>query len=260
MVNDDLTLLTNAAKQAGGIARGFFGASPETWDKDGGLGPVTEADIAVDNMLREDLMAARPTYGWLSEETEDSATRLGRDKVFIIDPIDGTRSFIEGSKTWAHSLAIAESGQITAAVVYLPMLDRLYVAAKGKGAFLNGAPLRASRVDDLQDTTLLGAKPTFDAWNWENGAVPPVKRAFRSSLAYRMSLVGQGRFDAMLTLRATWEWDIAAGALIVAEAGGRATDRRLAPLVFNNPGAQVNGIFAAGANIHPKLGACLSQV
>lgn len=259
VAKDDLTLLTDAAKAAGDIARGFFGRAPETWDKDGGLGPVTEADIAVDNMLRESLMAARPAYGWLSEETEDNAARLGNDKVFIIDPIDGTRSFIEGSKTWAHSLAIAEHGQITAAVVFLPMLDKLYVAAKGKGAFLNGDRLSASSVVNLQETTLLGGKPTFDTWNWVNGTVPPVKRAFRSSLAYRMSLVGQGRFDAMLTLRATWEWDIAAGALIVTEAGGRATDRRLTPLVFNNPGAQVNGIFAAGPDIHPTLGACLSQ-
>lgn len=257
--DDDLSLLTNAALSAGRIARQYFGAAPDMWDKPGGLGPVTEADIAVDNMLREELVAARPAYGWLSEETEDSPARLHADKVFIVDPIDGTRSFIEGSKTWAHSLAIAEHGEITAAVVYLPMLDKIYAATRGRGAFLNDARITASSVENLGDATVLGAKPTFEPWNWAGGNIPPVKRAFRSSLAYRMSLVGEGRFDAMLTLRATWEWDIAAGALIVTESGGHATDRRLMPLVFNNPGAQVNGIVAGGSFIHPTLGKCLAN-
>ncbi len=258
-VPDDLRLLTDAAHAAGTIAHRFFRKAPDAWEKPGGAGPVTEADLAVDRMLREELGAARPAYGWLSEETEDDPARLEADRVFIIDPIDGTRAFIEGNATWAISLAVAERGAVTAAVVYLPMRDMLYTAAKGAGARFNGDPILASPKRDLAGARVLAARPTFDPWNWQDATPPPVKRAFRSSLAYRMSLVGEGRFDAMLTLRATWEWDIAAGALIVAEAGGIVSDRRLAPLRFNSPGAQVNGVLAAGAGLHGKLGARLSQ-
>jgi len=258
-VADDLHLLTDAARRAGDIAMGFFNAKPEVWDKPDGAGPVTEADLAVDEMLRESLQGARPTYGWLSEETEDNPDRLTAARLFIIDPIDGTRAFIEGSAGWAHSLAVVERGQVVAGVVYLPVSDRMYSAALGQGAFLNGTPIRASRCAHLHDATVLAARPTYDSWNWKDGVVPPVIRKFRSSLAYRMSLVGEGRFDAMLTLRATWEWDIAAGTLIVSEAGGIASDRRLAPLRFNTPGAQVNGVLAAGAQLHALLGARLSQ-
>lgn len=237
----------------------YFKAEPQVWDKPGGAGPVTEADLAVDKMLRESLLAARPSYGWLSEETEDTAARLSAERVFIIDPIDGTRAFIEGSGGWAHSLAIAEAGQVTAAVVYLPVSGRMYRAALGQGAFLDDAPISASKTARLEGATLLAARPAMDIWHWQDGSVPPVTRKFRSSLAYRMSLVGQGRYDAMLTLRASWEWDIAAGALIVSEAGGIVSDRRMAPLRFNTPGAQTNGVLAAGAALHPLLGACLSQ-
>ncbi|MCP5037766.1 MAG: 3'(2'),5'-bisphosphate nucleotidase CysQ, partial [Rhodobacteraceae bacterium] len=139
---DDLSLLMDAAAAAGVIACRHFKASPEVWDKPGGAGPVTEADIAVDTMLREELLASRPDYGWLSEETEDNSTRLDREKVFIVDPIDGTRAFIDGSPTWAHSLAVSELGQITAAIVYSPEHDKMYSAGRDLGAFWNGGPLK----------------------------------------------------------------------------------------------------------------------
>lgn len=258
-VPDDLALLVDAARRAGEIALGFFRAEPAVWDKPDGAGPVSEADLAVDRMLREALLAERPSYGWLSEETEDSFARLDAEHLFIIDPIDGTRAFIQGSGSWAHSLAVAEAGQVIAAVVYLPANGRMYTASLGGGAFLDGAPIRASDVCRLEEATLLAARPAMDPWNWLGGAVPPVRREFRSSLAYRMSLVGEGRHDAMLTLRATWEWDIAAGALIVSEAGGVVSDRRLSPLRFNTPAARVNGVLAAGPGLHRQLGARLSQ-
>ncbi|MCI2400168.1 3'(2'),5'-bisphosphate nucleotidase CysQ [Aliiroseovarius subalbicans] len=250
---DDLQLLIDAARESGRIARHFFENAHEIWEKADGQGPVTEADIAVDRLLRTDLRAARPGYGWLSEETEDDLDRLKADRVFIVDPIDGTRAFIEGSPTWAHSLAVVDRGQVTAAVVYLPMTDRLFAATKGQGATLNGEAITASPRDDLGGASVLAARPAFEPWHWKDALVPPVKRNFRSSLAYRMALVGQGRFDAMLTLRATWEWDIAAGALIVEEAGGRVTDKTGAALCFNNEVPQLPGVVAGGAQIHPAL-------
>jgi len=191
---------------------------------------VTEADLAVNHFLLNTLRQARPDYGWLSEETEDSTARLDHDRVFIIDPIDGTRS-----------------------VVYLPMRDKLYAAARGLGATLNGEPMRVSDTSDLAQATLLAAKPAQLGSHWAAGKAPEYKRSYRPSLAYRLSLVGQGRMDGMLTLRPSWEWDIAAGALIVTEAGGQISDRTGAPLLFNNADPRFDGVVAANAPVHAAL-------
>ncbi|MGH1369839.1 MAG: inositol monophosphatase family protein [Maritimibacter sp.] len=249
----DLELLMDAARQAGEISRGFFRRDVKAWEKPDSQGPVTECDLAVDEMLKDLLCTARPNYGWLSEETPDSTARLERETVFVIDPLDGTRAFIEGSPTWAHSLAVVHKGKPIAGVVYLPINDKLYVAARGEGAQLNGESLHASTRADLTGAKMLATRPSFEAHNWVDAQVPDVKRSHRSSLAYRMSLIAQGQYDAMLTLRATWEWDIAAGALIIEEAGGIATDRKGDSLEFNNPHPQVNGVVAAGAPLHASL-------
>ncbi|WP_294614499.1 inositol monophosphatase family protein [Roseovarius sp.] len=249
----DLSLLIEAAQEAGRIAMHHAKGPIVPWEKPDGTGPVTRADLAVNAMLARSLRAARPEYGWLSEETEDDAARLGRERVFIVDPIDGTRSFIEGSDAWAHSLAVAEKGVVVAAVIYLPMRDKLYTAAAGQGAFLNGAPIRASGRVALAGASILAAKPNYAPEHWQGGIVPDVARAYRPSLAYRLSLVAEGRFDAMLTLRPSWEWDIAAGDLILREAGAQTSDRRAGPLLFNNPVPQVNGVVAANPALHLAL-------
>lgn len=238
---------------AGRVATSFTGRTARRWDKAGGAGPVTEADLAVNDMLHSVLTLARPDYGWLSEETEDGVVRLDRERVFIVDPIDGTRSFTEGSGTWAHAIAVAERGEVTAAVIYLPRRGLLYTAARGAGAHLNGRAITASGVGDFAQACILAAKPAMAAAVWRGGACPPFKPAYRPSLAYRLGLVAQARFDAMLTLRPSWEWDIAAGALIVAEAGGMITDQRGAPLRFNNPDPRLDGVVAGGRILHGAL-------
>ena len=255
---NDQTLLIDAARRAGEIATSFWRNSPATWEKDDGTGPVTEADLAVNDMLRDRLLAARPGYGWLSEESEDSSDRLLRERVFIIDPIDGTRSFIAGEKTWSHSLAVAENGHIVAGVVFLPLPDKLYSAHLHSGAFLNGTPIHASDRTDIDGATLLSARTNLHASNWR-GSVPPVARHFRTSIAYRIALVAEGRFDGMLSLRDTWEWDVAAGALIASEAGARVTDRHGAIPVFNNSRPMLSGILAATCAVHEDLMARLIQ-
>jgi len=248
----DLKLLIDAAQAAGKIALGHRGQALETWEKPGGAGPVTEADLEIDRMLQGELCAARPDYGWLSEETADNAARLGARRVFIVDPIDGTRAFIAGASSFAHSLAIAEAGEIIAAVVYLPALEKLYVAARGHGATRNGAAIRPSAKAALEGATVLAAKPSFDAKNWIGGT-PPLIAKFRPALAYRLCLVAEGRFDAMLTLRPAWEWDIAAGTLIVTEAGGAASEKTGAPLRFNRKSRQSDGLVGAGVELHRRL-------
>lgn len=246
----DLDLIVDAARIAGRIATSYAGPTAARWEKDDGAGPVTEADLAVDTYLRETLTQARPTYGWLSEETEDSDHRLTCDTVFIVDPIDGTRSFLEGAQTWAISIAVAHRGQVTAGAIYLPLRDKLYSAALGQGAALNGAPITARRGPDTP--CILGAKPNFDPKHWPGG-MPDMARHYRPSLAYRLALVGEGKFDGMLTLRQSWEWDIAAGALIVSEAGGTVTDRHGAQLLFNNAVPKLKGVVAAEGQVHATL-------
>ena len=248
----DLALLTEAARKAGTIAMRHWKRSPAFWDKGGGLGPVTEADLAVNDMLATVLRAARPDYGWLSEETEDGTARQDAARLFIVDPIDGTRAFLAGEETFAHSLAVAEGGRVTAAVVYLPALDRLYTACDRGPALCDGAAIRASVQGGIAGATLLATAPSLAAQHWPGG-VPEVKRSFRTSLAYRLCLVAEGRFDGMLMLRDAWEWDIAAGCLIAARAGAVVTDRFGGPIAFNAAPPQSAGVVAAAPGLHGAL-------
>lgn len=252
MPEADLDLLIDAARAAGEVAAGYFGAANQSWEKADNAGPVTEADLAVNALLEDRLRGARPGYGWLSEETEDGSDRLACEDVFIVDPIDGTRSFMQGSKTWAHSLAIARNGVVTAGVVYLPMKNMLFSARLGNGAHLNGEPLWSARRDRLSEADFLAARPVLDPHHWRSG-VPGFKRSYRPSLAYRMALVAQGRFDGMMTLRRAWEWDIAAGDILQREAGVTRSDRTGAPLRFNNAHPALNGVVAANPALHDQV-------
>ncbi|WP_298438248.1 3'(2'),5'-bisphosphate nucleotidase CysQ [uncultured Jannaschia sp.] len=249
---DDAALLEEAARAAGAIARRHFGTGPECWDKGEGQGPVTEADLEIDAMLRDMLTAARPDYGWLSEESPDGPERLERRRVFVVDPIDGTRAFIAGETSFSHALAVVEDGVPHAAAIHLPLKDRMYVAARGHGATRNGCTIAPSGRDGWDGARVLGAKANFHPDRWRAGR-PPVKAGFVPSLAYRLALVAEGRFDAMLTLRPSWEWDIASGALIVAEAGGTVHDRRGAALRFNNAHPQVDGVVAGTPSVQAAM-------
>lgn len=250
---EDLALLIRAAEAAGDIALNYSGPDAKRWDKPDDQGPVTEADLAVNAMLEDMLPQARPDYGWLSEESEDSQARLGKDRVFIIDPIDGTRSFAEGSRTWAHSLAVAEQGVVIAAVIYLPQRELLYSSAKGQGAYCNDQRVSVTSPGDLTRTKVLTAKPNLDSQHWHGGAAPEFLRSYRPSLAYRLARVADGGYGAMLTLRRSWEWDIAAGDLLLREAGGVTSDRLGARLRFNNATPQLNGVVAAAPDVHQAL-------
>lgn len=257
MPESDIALLADAALEAGAIARRFWREDPQVWDK-GGDDPVSEADFAVDSHLKARLLGARPGYGWVSEETEDDLARLSATHVFIVDPIDGTRSFVAGEKTWAHSLAIAQEGRIVAACVYLPVRDKLYLATDGGGATMNGVSINASVRPEVTGASVLSPRVTFQDRFWKEGP-PEVDRHFRPSLAYRLSLVAEGRFDGMLTLRPSWEWDIAAGALIATEAGATVTDRKGGKLSFNSVVRQTSGVIAASAGVHRGLLDALAQ-
>ncbi|MBJ3763221.1 3'(2'),5'-bisphosphate nucleotidase CysQ [Maribius pontilimi] len=247
----DLPLLIDAALGGGQIAMAHWRSDPATRTKDDGS-PVSVADTAVDDALRDTLTRARPAYGWMSEETPDDRARLSRAHCFILDPIDGTRAYLDGSTTWALSLAVAEAGRITAAVIHMPAKGLTYTAALGQGAWLNGVRIRASAIARAEGAALITSKATYAARHWR-GTPPDFEKHFRPSMAYRLAVVAAGRFDAMMTLRQAWEWDIAAGALIAAEAGATVTDRHGAPLRFNSAPRQSAGVVAANPALHDEI-------
>lgn len=241
--SDDLDLLISAAREAGDLAMQFWKGSFQKWDKADDQGPVTEADLAVNDLLAARLRGARPGYGWLSEETPDTADRLTRDRVFVLDPIDGTRAFIAGEAAFSHALAVVDGGQVTAGVVYLPALDLLYAARLGGPATCNGKVISVG-AEPPGVPRVLTSKPSLHPSHWQ-GEPPEMTRHFRPSMAYRLCLVADGSFDAMLTFRPSWEWDVAAASLIAQAGGAQVSEAKGGALAFNNPKPQVRGILAA---------------
>lgn len=234
-------------REGGEIALRHWKRDPQVWDKGGGEGPVTEADLAVNDRLAALLRDARPDYGWLSEEGPADPGREALARVFILDPIDGTRAFIAGERAFSISLAVAEAGRIVAAAVYLPADDVLYAAEAEGPATRNGVVIKASAPGDPAQVLASGAALAPEQWP---GGLPRLKRHFRASLAWRLCLVAEGAFDAMVTPRATWEWDIAAGNLIAERAGARVSDCNGAALAFNRADPRVDGVICAPSALH----------
>jgi myo-inositol-1(or 4)-monophosphatase len=250
--DDDLALLIDAARGAGAVAMRHFRADPQVWDKPGDAGPVSVADLEADAWLKRTLRAARPAYGWLSEETPDDAARLAHDRVFIVDPIDGTRAFIDGRAGWCVALAVVERGVPLAAAAWFPVRGQMYAARLGGGAVLNDAPVAHGGRAEPDGASVLAGKPQMRPQHWPGGA-PDVALGFRPSLVHRVCLVADGGVDATLTFRHAWEWDVAAGALIAAEAGCVVTDGQGAPLRFNAPAPRTQGLIAAPPALHAAL-------
>jgi myo-inositol-1(or 4)-monophosphatase len=247
---DDLDLLIDAARLAGTIALRHWRNAPQVWEKPGGQGPVSAADIEVNEVLETYLRSVRPHYGWLSEESPDSPARLSTESQFILDPIDGTRAFLQGDTAFSHALAVVRDGQVTAGVVYLPAQDKLYAATAHGPATLNSAAIRIA--PPAAEPRALTSKTTLGPEHWPGG-VPALQRHFRASMAWRLCLVAEGAFDAMLTLRPAWEWDIAAGTLIAARAGASVSDRTGAPLRFNSADPRSAGLVVAASAVHADL-------
>jgi myo-inositol-1(or 4)-monophosphatase len=248
----DLALLESCVRKAGEIARNFYGTQFKRWSKDGGS-PVTEADLAVDAYLKENLLAARPGYGWLSEESIDNAERLSAARVFVVDPIDGTVAFLKHRPHFTICAAVVENGRPLAAVVYNPISEECFTAQLGGGAFLNGAPIHVADRQAIPGARMLGPKTTF-----ENGW-PEMEISSFSSIAYRVTLVATGQYDAMVSLSVKRDWDLAAADLILREAGGLLTDETGAALIYNRAAATQRASIAAGPQLHAALLAHLRQ-
>jgi len=251
----DLALLESKVREAGGIARSFFGGDYKRWDKSKG-NPVTEADLAVDRFLRDALCGARDGYGWLSEETEDNAERLTAEHVFVVDPIDGTIAFVKGKPHFTISVAIVRDERPIAGVVFNPILDEMFSARAGMGATLNGTQIAVSKHATVENTRMIADAPMFKhpAWNNPpNRPWPEMHIENRNSIAYRLALVGAGQWDAMMALSAKRDWDLAAGDLILCEAGGVVTTHDGAVPRYNRAETVQPSILGANPALHALL-------
>ena len=219
----DLALIRDAAREAGTIAMRHFRNDPDVWMKNG-TSPVSAADIAVDTFLRETLIEARPDYGWLSEETVDNPARLSRRRTFVVDPIDGTRAFIEGKNTWCVSIAVVEAGSPLAGVLECPAKGEFYEAGAAGPALLNGAELKiAAATSSLAGPRVAGPKAMLQqSPSWMRGG-PEIP--YIPSLAYRIAMVASGALDATFVRPNAHDWDLAAADLILRRAGGRLVER-----------------------------------
>ena len=234
--------VAGVAREAGALAMARWQTDFARWEKVPGS-PVCEVDLDIDAMLRARLTALLPDAGWLSEETADSAERLTRDRVWVVDPIDGTRDYIRGRPGWAVSIALVEHGQPLLAVLDAPARGEAWRAGAGTGATLNGVAIRA------------GDRAIFPGSRVPTDALPKVDRDLvavekPNSIALRMAMVADDRADLVATLRWGNEWDIAAAALIAAEAGAATSDAFGAQLTFNKPDPRAFGVIVSTQGIH----------
>ena len=219
-IEEDLALISEAAREAGQIALRYFRRDPEVWWKEG-KSPVSQADLEVDGFLRRLLLEKRPDYGWLSEETADNEARLSASRTFVVDPIDGTRAFIEGRNVWCVSIAVVEDGRAIAGVLDCPASGEFFSATLGGGARRNGSPIAVR--EPGRDYAVAGPR------NMLHGLPPDVyarvtPHPYIPSLAYRVAMVAGGVLDATFIKPASHDWDLAAADVILSEAGGRIVD------------------------------------
>jgi myo-inositol-1(or 4)-monophosphatase len=242
--DSDKELLRTAAVTAGIIASSYFRRDLKTWTKEN-ASPVSEADIVLDKFLHSALTTARPDYGWLSEESIDDAVRINRTRAFVVDPIDGTRGFINGEDSWTVSLAVVENGRPVAGVVYAPARDEMYDAFLGGGARLNGEPI-VRRTPPDRHAPLIPA-PGAVHQELQAAGLHYTRGPFYPSLAYRLVQITTGKLDATVVRRGSQDWDLAGAAAVLAECGIGFEDACGAPMRFNTADVR-HGALAAFAN------------
>ena len=248
--------LAQAVREAGDLALTTFNASLKHWIK-GKDSPVSEADIAVDNLLRERLLAIVPDAGWLSEETEDNRARMSRRRVWVVDPIDGTRAYIAGLVDWTISAALVEDGRPIVAALFAPAENEFFSAIVGEGAVCNGQRITATEGESLEGARLSGPRRTVEQLTV---AVPSIMALPRvHSLALRFARVAQGRLDAALSGGSSHDWDLAAADLLVHEAAGALTTLAGDRILYNRPEPVHGPLVAAGRLRHQALRKALTQ-
>ena len=250
MPASDAGLLFDTVREAGELGLSLARRkSLRHWTKPDGS-HVTEGDLAINALFEERLKAARPADGWLSEETPDTPDRLGQERLWIIDPIDGTRAFMEGRREWCVAAALAVNGRPVLAAVYRPAGDEFFAAAAGAGATLNGDTLWIADSDRLEGAQIAGNRKALGALSFTginadySGALP---------LQLRLAHVAAGRIGGAVSAGKRNDWDLAAGELLVIEAGGAVSGTSGEGYIYNRPEPWQQGLVAAGAKRHAAL-------
>jgi myo-inositol-1(or 4)-monophosphatase len=246
----DTALLIEAVREAGALARSMFRTELRKWTK-GGSSPVSEADIAVNDLLESRLRSATPDYGWLSEESADDEVRLGKPLVWIVDPIDGTRSYLAGREDWCVSVALVEGALPLLAAVFAPVSDEFFFAARGAGATLNAVAIQATSGISLDFSRIAGPKPLVERLNRGPGEISLYPRI--GSLALRLCRVAEGRLDAAFAGGQSRDWDLAAANLIVQEANGNMTALSGDTILYNRQEVTHGVLVAAGRDRHASI-------
>lgn len=222
-------------------------------EEKGGQGPVTRADRGADDLLRERLIGLRDG-AWLSEESAEDPTREGAERVWIVDPLDGTKEFVEGVPQYAVAAALVENGRTELGVVHNPATAETFHAVRGEGAFLDGEPIEVRESGVLLASRTELSRGEFDPFR-DEWTVRPT-----GSTEYKLALVAAGEGAATFSRGPKWEWDVCAGDLIVREAGGRCTELPGTELVYNKPFPKVRGMLAGAPEAHERARRRLSEV
>jgi myo-inositol-1(or 4)-monophosphatase len=243
--------LAEAVREAGALALSMFKTPLKNWTKGEALSPVSDADIAVDVLLRERLTSSNESIAWLSEESVDDLARLDARYVWIVDPIDGTRAYIAGLPDWAVSAALVENGRPVAGCLYAPVSDEFFFAVAGQGATRNGAAIAAEPGAALAQARIAAPRRLLDRLQ---AIAPPFAVMPRThSLALRLARVAEGTFDAGIAGGSSHDWDLAAADLLVHEAGGALTSFEGVAVTYNRPVPRHGMLVAAGRERHAAL-------
>jgi myo-inositol-1(or 4)-monophosphatase len=248
----ELDLAREAALSAGEILERYFRDRGFEIDQKGKDNPVTTADFDADHEIKRLLRAPFPEYGWLSEETADNSDRLACHRVWIVDPLDGTKEFIKGIPEFVIAIALAEAGHPILGVTYNPIKREMFWCARGSGCYMDSRQVRVTQTPTLEHATVLASRSETSRGEWKTYEgklrVNPI-----GSVAYKLALVAAGRADATFTRTPKSEWDIASGAALIVEAGGRITDIDGSQMLFNKPSVKLKGFVASNALLHAEI-------
>jgi myo-inositol-1(or 4)-monophosphatase len=245
--------LAEVLREAGALALSTFGGPLKSWTKDN-KSPVSEADMAVDAFLRERLCTADPGCAWFSEENHEVTTRATARRVWIVDPIDGTRAYLAGRTDWSIAVALAEAGRPIVGAIFAPVEDSMFLAVAGLGATLNEKPIKISTEPDLAGARMAGPTPCLELMARLIPSVTPVPRIH--SLALRLARVAQGELDVAFASASSHDWDLAAADLVVEEAGGLLSSLGGEPLIYNQTDPVHGALVAASRARH----ACIIEL